>query len=64
MRDQPGDGEGIRSPVVFDTVEEAAAHQAKVERLEAALLAMTPAERVEWFALNSGNIDDVLETLS
>lgn len=48
----------------YATIEQASAHQARVEALDAALLAMTPAERHEWFQHNSGNVDDILETVS
>ena len=47
----------------FDTIEKASAHQARVDTLDRALQAMTPAERAEWFAMNGGNIDDILETV-
>jgi hypothetical protein len=47
----------------YATLEEAFAHQAKVDKLEAALLAMTPAERQEFFEVNGNNIDDLLETM-
>lgn len=48
----------------YATIEQASAHQARVDALDAALLAMTPAERHEWFQHNSGNVDDILETVS
>lgn len=47
----PGDG-GFSNPVVFNTEAEAAAYAAKVAELDAALAAMTPQERAEWFAVN------------
>jgi hypothetical protein len=64
-REQPDDkGEGIKNPKTFDTVEEAMAHRQKVAEIEESLLAMTPADRAEWFALNgdengSVNIDEL-----
>lgn len=49
---------------VFDTIEELRSYQAKKQKLNAILQAMTPAARQEWFELNSGNIDDILESIS
>lgn len=60
MAKRPGD-DGIRNPAMFKTLEEASAHQAKVDALEEALLAMTPADRAEWFAANGNTPIEELE---
>ena len=55
-----GDG-GFSNPKVFDTEAEAAAHAQKVAGLEAALDAMTPQDRAEWFAINGNTPIEDLE---
>lgn len=65
MRQQPSNGgEGIMNPKVFNTEAEARAYAEKVAVLEESLQVMTPADRAEWFALNSDengvvNIDEL-----